>query len=189
MSDPLLKNRPPMMIAPALDFRLTDQERWLFDGYAQENLHIAGTPFDYYWLDVANTEIDALYGEAGERAFRGPYKLTGWLEMPIRLDAMRMEGRSATWNPSAWVARKDVEDARIYQPKEGDVIQVWQIPFYESFSDVLPSNKPTPGSGFYFDVTEVETNGQMFDTPSFVGYKLTLKRRTMFSPERRLSPP
>jgi hypothetical protein len=81
-----------------------------------------------------------------------------------------------------------VEDADAGVPGEGDVIKSWNIPFYALYGLGDRPEAP-PDAGYYFNVIDVDTDGQIFDNPSFVGYKLQLRRRTEFTPERRIKRP
>jgi hypothetical protein len=80
-----------------------------------------------------------------------------------------------------------VEEAVAPVPSEGDVLQAWNIPFYQKYSTA--EQEPLPTAGYYFNVVDVDTDGQLFDNPTFVGFKLKLNRRTEFTPERRLNRP
>lgn len=166
---------------------LGDTERFMFDLWAQEHTRISGTNFEYFPIDLAESKKDPLYNEAETRVFGGPFKIIGWIELPIGTSEMQEEGMHKTFGPKAWLARKEVEDQSMPAPKIGDVLHVWDLPFYEvqSTSEIAKS----PGAGFYFEVTEVNTDGQLFDTPSFVGFTMNLRRRTEFTPERRLDKP
>ena len=168
-------------------FQMTDQERVLFDGYAQEQVAIAGTPVDYWTINVPDSKRDALYGEPVVRKFVGPFRFKANFSAPSHNPQASENGITASWDAAAWIARKTFEDAGAPMPTEGDVMHVWDLPIYVALSTQEP--KPLPGAGYYFDVLDVDADGYMLDTPTFTGYKFTLKRRAEFTPERRLERP
>jgi hypothetical protein len=202
---------PALLKNPA--FRLYDQEIFLFDLYAQEQVQIVGPPVDYYVLNTTvnthanvtnypypqpnpheypkplpTTVVDPLYNEAVAWAFQGPFTLPMYVSYPEKQALSGEEGERTRWDAMAWVSRKEFEDAQLPgPPQEGDVLQIWKTPFYKDYSvnDIID----IPNSGFYFDIKNVEEDGHLIDSGSFVGYKLTLVRRTEFTPERKIHPP
>lgn len=175
----------PLPAAPLVnDFTLCDGERFLFDCWAQEHNRIGGTQIEFWSLDVEGSTRDPLYDEPIVRDFAGPFRMVGYLEYPDGFAEAREEGFRSVWNGSIWIARKEFEDAHSPPPSEGDVIRVWNTPFFQKFS---VDEEDVPGRGFYFDITQVGDDGHLFDTPSFVGFKCDISRRTEFTPERRLT--
>lgn len=168
-------------------FQLCDAERQLFDCFAQELNKIAGTQVDYFSIDLNRSKRDALYDEPTQYVFRGPFRISGYVQWPEDIPEAREEGLRITWEAEAWIARKEFEDAGAPPPSEGDVLKFWSIPYFDK--NAATGGENVPGSGFYFDVIDAEDDGHMFDTASFVGYKIKFKRRTEFTPERRLTPP
>ena len=163
-------------------------EMALFDSFANEQMQISGTPIDYWFVNAAETVRDPLYGEPTEkRVFEGPYRITAWFSAPHSTPSAQEEGIVRFFDSSCWAARKNLEDSNLPRPREGDVLHVWDTPFMELYSTM--DNSPPPGAGMYFNVIKVEPDGFVFDTANFVGYRFDLKRRTEFTPERRLNRP
>ena len=204
----------PQVQVPMKDpkFRLYGQEIYLFDTVAQELNQIIGPPVDYYLCDttinryanvtnyaypqpnperlpnVPTTVVDPLYNEPLAWSFQGPFRIPMYIEYPQKNVSSGEEGERTHWDALAWVSRKEYEDAYIGRPpSEGDVLQIWRTPFFKDYStnDIMP----IPNSGFYFDIRNVEEDGHLVDSAQFVGYKLSLVRRTEFTPERKLTPP
>ena len=163
------------------------QELALFDSVAQEQIEISGTSIDYWSINSPDSERDVLYGEPKVRRFAGPYRFKVNFTAPSQTPQVREEGLTSTWDASAWVPRKSFEDAHAPIPSEGDVLHSWDLPIYEAMSTM--EQRSLPGAGYYFDVMTAEPESYIADTPNFVGYKLTLKRRAEFTPERRLVRP
>ena len=63
---------------------------------------------------------------------------------------------------------------------------MWKIPFY---AELGTDNANVPRAGFYFDVETAHSDGIAAMAPIFVGFECTLKRRSEFTPERRVLPP
>lgn len=160
-----------------------DPERELFDGIAQENVAVTGTDIDYYSQSLSKAKRDPLYDEPIETAFAGPFKMTGVFSFPERTPEASETGFRTVWTSSVWIPRKSFEDNRVPAPMEGDVICVWKNVFFDKRS---VDDAATETGHLYFDVTKVDTDGHMYDSPSFVAFKLEVKRRTEFNPERRL---
>lgn len=171
---------------PFPQLNLPECEHDLFDSIAQEHSQIAGTSIDLYLHNLEKSKRDPLYDEPVQRVFDGPFRIKGHVTFPDSAPEARMEGFHTTFSAEAWIARKELEDAGIKQvPGEGDVMSFWRTPFFDAGS---VDNDPTvPFSGYFFDVVDVDEDGHLFDSPSFVGFKFTLKRRTEFTPERRIT--
>jgi len=176
----------PLRIGDEL-FRLRDSERFLFDLWASETARIWGIPLEYYFLDVAKSKRDPLYDEPTNRKYSRAYKLEAWVQMPTQNPIASEEGFRVHFDGTAWIARVDLETIKApSDPREGDVIHFWDIP---QFKEDAAANNRIPNAGYYFDIVNVIPDGHLFDTPSFVGYKLTIKRRSEFGAERRILPP
>lgn len=167
-------------VKPAGSMTLGDSERFLFDSFAQEHVRTSGTPMEFWSQDIEGSERDPLYDEPIVRKWAGPFKIVGYLQRPDSIPEAREEGIRQTFPSEMWVARKEFEDANAPPPKEGDVMRVWNLPFYADIGD---------GKGYFFDVIDSDEDGHLFDQASFVGFKLHVNRRTEFTPERRISPP
>jgi hypothetical protein len=161
-------------------------EKALFDSIAQEHIHISGTPLDFYVLDRAKTTVDPLYGEATEKIWKGPYKFRAHFQWPNPTAESREEGFRETYRSECWIVRKDFEELHCPMPDHGDIIRVWNIPYFNTAS---VSEENVPHGGYFFNVVQVQDDGHMFDNPEFSGFRLSLTRLTEFSPERRIYPP
>lgn len=166
-------------------FALPECEHDLFDSIAQEQVDIAGTPIEYYKHEIQKGVRDALYDEPLKRVYRGPFLLKAYLAWPDQAPEVRMEGYRTLVNAEAWISRKSVEDSNMPIPGETDVVRVWNIPFFNKEWAVNADN--VPNSGYFFDVLNVNDDGHLFTSAQFVGFRLTLKRRSEFTPERRIT--
>lgn len=165
-------------------FRLDGSELCFFDSIADGQVQIAGTPIEYWHQDVENSVRDPLYDEPIARAWQGPFRLMAFVEYAPQQTEAREEGTHSTWTGSIWVSRVSLEGAGARAPAPGDVIRYWgDTAFYGDWG-VDGANEP--GSMYAFDVQNVTTDGHMFDSSRFVGFKLEVVRRTEFTPERRL---
>jgi len=167
--------------------RYSDTERLLFDGYAVEQARISGAPVDYWSINATDTKKDPLYAEPIERVFDGPFRVFGIFLSADQTPVFTEEGLAATFDTSVMLPRKALEDAGVPSPSHGDVVHVWDLPLYIALS--TPEAKPLPGAGYYFDVLNANPDGYIIDSPTFVRWNLQLKRRTTFTPERRLKRP
>lgn len=158
-------------------------ELCLFDSIASEVIDIAGTPLDYWRQDVLNSTRDPVYDEPIERVWKGPYRFRGLVEFSASNTEAREEGTRKTWNTTVWIPRVNLEKAGAGVPLEGDVLRFWHVNFYKTRSTI---GENVPGAGYYFDVTNVDEDPHIFDSANFVGFRLTVARRTEFTPERRL---
>lgn len=176
----------PLPAAPLpLDFHLGAEEHFLFDLWAQEHTRIAGTKIEFYSLNTDKSQRDALYDEPVVRHFDGPFSLVGYVEYPNDETEAREEGFRTTWTGTIWIARKEFEDANAPIASEGDVIRIWDKPFFND--NWATSGDEVPGGGYYFDLTNVSDAGHLFDNPWFVGVTSRIRRRQEFTPERRLT--
>jgi hypothetical protein len=161
-------------------------EKAVFDSVASEKTIKHGTSFDYYHMDRMATEVDPLYGEATEKIWVGPYKLIGHLEWPTPKPETREEGFRVTHVASAWIARTQFEEAGLKLPDRGDVVRVWNIPY---FDELAVTNEDESHKGYFFNVVNIVNDGHMLDNPDFSGYKLEIRRYSEFNPERRVFSP
>lgn len=92
-------------------------------------------------------------------------------EMDGREPSIREEGKKADFDAQIFIARNHWEaairgtDIEGLLPKESDVIYIW-----EEWWDVIKAGK----------------GGQVLDSPVNVGYALNIKRRTEFTPDRKI---
>ena len=164
-------------------FELCDGELYLHDLWAQEHVRIMGTEFELFHLDLEESSVDPVYNEPTDRVFQGSFKMHGFFEFPPGVPEMTEQGSHVDWESSLWIARKEIEDKNAPTPAEDDIIRIWNTPFFQKYGVF---EQEIHGASYFFDVTVVDEDGHMFDRPSFVGVKLTLKRRTEYTPERRL---
>lgn len=160
---------------------LDDSELGFFDSVAQELNELVGTTeFNYYAMNRAKTKVDPLYGEATERAIDGPFRLNAWVQWPNSNPEAGEQGFGFEFDGVCVVARKDFDEKHVPYPFEADVVEFWRTPYHDAKS---------LGKGLFFDVIKVWSDGHVNDTPSFVQFKMFLKRRTQFGAERRITPP
>lgn len=160
-----------------------DQELRLFDAWAVEESQTSGTVLFYYSLDVGASQGSALYDESTRRVYRGPFKVSGYVEWPKSNPVVQDAGMVVKWNTRMWIPRAEIERARCPLPLEGDVVRAWQNPFFDLWS--LTGDEPQIG-GYFFTVVVCNEEGHLYDQPGFVGFELTVSRSTDFTPERRL---
>ena len=179
----------PIECPPDVDyFHLSDLERQLYDSFAQEGVDTYGTKMEWYTQEISKAVRDPLYDEPTTRSWAGPYILNGFVTWPSRQPNLEGDGLyNSTFIGTVWLPRKSFEDIGAKLPYEGDVVRVWNVPFFADYgSDRSTKDKKR---GYYFDVTKVEADGHLYDEAGFVGFRADIKRRTDFTPERRVSPP
>lgn len=179
---------PPKPVKPSCspaEFTLGSEESFLFDTIAQEINQIAGTTIDYYPLDPTKVR-DPLYDEPEVRTFLGPFRLKGIAEWPSSTPEMREEGFKQTFEATFYIARVEFDAHGALYPNEGDVFRIWDNPY---FNAQAVNNESIPGAGYYFDAVDVDEQGHINDTPEFTGFSIGVRRRTEFTPERRIAPP
>lgn len=164
---------------------MPDCEHDLFDSLAQEHVQISGTAIDYFSHQVDRSTRDALYDEPIKRAYAGPFRLKGYVAWPDSTPEVRMEGLRSVFNAEAWIPRKEFEDGHCPAPNETDVMRIWKSPYFDK--EWATDGDAVPDSGYFFDVLNVNDDGHLFDSLQFVGWRLVLKRRTEFTPERRIT--
>jgi len=172
-------------VEPAGEFDLESENDELQSIWAQEQVQGGGTTVDYWGEDLQGSTLDPVYNEPSERNWFGPYRFKAFVEFPPQTFEVREEGNAISWEAMMWIPRRAVEDAEMpASPKEGDVVRIWQIPHFDNFSQGADTN--IPGAGYYFDVIGVEEDGHVHDNAEFTGFSCTIKRRTWFTPERRV---
>jgi len=172
-------------VEPAGEFDLENENEELHAIWAQEQVQAEGTTVDYWSQDLIETTLDPLYNEPSERVWAGPYRFKVWVEFPSQSYEVREEGNAISWEGRMWIPRRTVEDVEMVEsPKEGDVVRIWQIPHFDTFAQGMDHD--IPGAGYYFDLIGVEEDGHVHDNPEFTGFVCDIKRRTVFTPERRV---
>lgn len=177
----------PLCACPAVPtvctFNLDASEMFLFDLWANEHTSIAGTEIEFWSLDIGGSLVDPLYGEAIERRWAGPYRLKAWVHLPQDNPDVGQQGSRTIFDSALWIPRKQFEENNAPTPNENDVVRLWNLPFFRGYA---VDDETVPGGGFFFDVINVNHDGHVFDQAGFVGFSLTLARRTDYTPERRL---
>jgi len=170
-----------------------------FRSLEAERIALVGPECEYYSLN-RGMHVDALYGEPDNDPLYGGMSRRGtdqidseaWNfspnvaggEQPLvfqcaveyqeadkRQPSARSEGKVVEYDAdcyiayNTWVAALAGRAFAGRTPKEGDVIYVFDL---------------------WWDIVNAGSSGNLVDTSSVVGYKLSLKRRTQFVPERKL---
>lgn len=175
---------------------LNDSERGLFDSIVTEQTNIAGTEVLYYQLslDTQANNIngeqysirDPLYDEPVKRVYVGPYKIKIYMSYPDVGPQVGVEGFNLTADAMAYIPRATLEAAGMSYPAESDILGAWlDYPYWSP--NTAAAGFQVPNAVFYFAVTDVKEEGQLFDTGSFVGFALTLRRTTQQAPENKIS--
>jgi hypothetical protein len=155
-------------------------------GIANELTQLAGVPLSevqYYQLHQY-VNYDPLYQEAspGEQ-FRGPYQLAVTItfdESEGNYDQdVNDEGVERSFDAKLGIAKLEWDSKVVgflppgtpgfVEPREGDVIGVFESP-----------------NTRWFDIKKVDRSGYVQMTSTFVAWKIELKKRNSFTPDRRL---
>lgn len=169
--------------AGIIDFEQENEE--LFACWAAEQVQAEGTTIHYWSEDLLGSKLDPLYNEPEVREWKGPYEFKAWIEWPQEETEVREEGARSVYTATAWLPRLMVEESEMERlPQVGDVLRIWQIPHFDNFGQGV--EEEIPRAGYYFDVIEVQDDGHPLDNPFFTGFKLSITRRTEFTPERRV---
>jgi len=183
--DSLIRTNAPVECKPACEFSLEDECQDLFACWTQEHTEATGTEIDYWSHDNVNTKLDALYNEPTKRIWKGPYRIKVHAEWPDQSFEIREEGARVSWDAKVFVPRLTVEEAGMENfPAEGDVLLLWDLPFFDAYAQ--GADFKIPKAKYYFDVVGVVETGHPLDSAEFTAFKLDIKRRTEFTPERRL---
>lgn len=166
------------------DFNLCDAEQSIFDCWAAEHTGIAGVNIEYFHFNLDASTRDPLYDEAIERVFDGSYNFKAFVEYPEAEPEATEQGFHVKWDATIWIPRANIESVGAPTPAEGDVIRVWNTPFYNKYG---VAEQDIPGAGYFFSLTKVDEDGHLFDQAGFVGFKCTMKRNTEYTPERRMA--
>jgi len=172
-------------VKPAGEFSLEKENMELDALWAQESTEAEGTTILYWSQNLSGANLDPLYNEPIERDWHGPFELRAFLTWPEQTYEVREEGNRVYWTGQVWIARLSVEDADMPEsPKEGDVVRVWDFPHFNAFAQGMEGG--IPNAGYYYDIIGVVEDGHVNDNAEFVGFRCDIKRRTEFTPERRL---
>lgn len=172
-------------VEPCGKVSLETNNTGMFARWAAEHTCAAGTEIEYWWQDLEACTLDPLYNEPTARVWQGPFTMRAILTWPEQSVEVREEGIRYQWQGEVWIPRLMIEMAGLPgRPKEGDVVRVWDIPFFEQAAQGVERN--IPHAGYFFDLVRGTEDGHLFDTADFTGFKYGLSRRTEFTPERRL---
>lgn len=146
------------------------KELLLYRSFERERLSLFGQQIDYYVLS-RGTNVDPVYNEPEpDWAFTAYSLVAGvtYQQMDNRDPSVRDEGFVVEFDAEAYIAfdawRAAVGTA---VPKEGDVLFAMAE---------------------YFDVVNAASGGNFVDTVQVVGYKLLLRKRAKFAPQRKFEP-
>jgi len=171
-------------VEPAGEFDMENENQELPAIWSQEKTNGEGTTIVYWSQDIEGSTLDPLYNEPETREWAGPYRFKAFVEWPEQAYEVREEGNEINWTGRCYIPRLTIEDAEAPPPKEGDVIRIWEIPHFDAFAQGMESG--IPHAGYYYDLTGVVEDGHVFDNPEFEGFWCDIKRRTEFTPERRV---
>lgn len=158
-------------------------ENKLFDCWASEVINTSGISVNYYVLDREHSERDAVYDEAINICWRGPYEVMAVFSYNGRTLVPLEQGLTADFRAKITISRMSFEALGLEMPRVGDVIHVWDTAFYAKWASI---DEEIRGSGMYFDVVEILDAGHTFDGPFFTNWELDVKRITTFTPERKV---
>lgn len=176
---------PPFRGVDRLHF--ADEDLALFDSVTMERTAVSGTEMDFYFRDVLGS-VKSQYGDES-KVWRGPYKLMADVKWPEKAPEATEQGGKATWEAKVWVPRRSYDNLRLQAPKVGDVVRVWRLPYYQSYGQSdLTTTTAQASAGYFFTVDKVADKGHIADTGNFIGFELTVKRDSDFTPERIIDP-
>ena len=166
-------------------FGLSDAEKALFDCVTTEHTNVIGTVVEFFPQQQNNSTVDPLYNEPIKRVFGGPYRLKGFVTYPEHGPVVGQEGFSSTFDCTVFLGRRALELVNAPAPSESDIIKFWgESNYFTNNASVDGFN--VPGAGMYFSVVDVKEDSHLFDTPTFQGFTLTLRRNTQQAPERKI---
>lgn len=145
------------------------KELRLYRSFERERINLFGQQVDYYVLS-RGSNVDPVYNEPTPEWNFATYSLIAavtYQQMDNRQPSVRDEGFVVEFDAEAYIAYNDwvaAVGAGAAAPKEGDVMFAMAE---------------------YFDVVQFGSGGNFVDTVNAVGYKLLLKKRTKFAPQRK----
>jgi hypothetical protein len=77
------------------------------------------------------------------------------------------------WDAICWIPRKTLDDVEAPYPKGGDVLE-------------MSNWKDSTEKQIWFDIISSKRSGALGDSQTYVQFRLTLKRRSLFEPSRRV---
>lgn len=159
---------------------LCEREVDFFDIFVVEQIELAGEEVNFYGQDLVKTKIHPLFGEPTQRVIGGPTRMYALVKWPASTIDAGEHGFGVEFDSMVTIARKTFEDKHSEFPYPGDIIEMWRTPYHDAAS---------LGSGLFFDVIKVDTKGHVHDSALFTKFEMTLKRRTQYGAERKITPP
>lgn len=167
-------------------FRLDASELHMWDTFAQEPIQAAGTDGRLWQFNLAQSTIDPIYSEPSGLTYVGPYLLRVQIEWPETTPEATDEGMLTVWPSGAWIPRKSLEDIQAREPRVGDVLHFWALPFFDNRAS---NYQGSTNAGYFFDIIKVVEDGHLIDNSAFVAFRCDLKRRSAFGAEQLFIPP
>jgi len=157
----------------------------LFDCINQDMIDLTGEEINYYAYDATSIrnrqKVDPLYGEPTERDFGGsPHRVMALVKYPEYEPLTEEVGFGREWDATVTISRASLDEKNLPYPSEADIIEMWRTPYHDRWS---------MGKGMFFDVIKAKHDGHINDSPTFTQFVLTIKRRSQFGAERRITPP
>lgn len=163
---------------------LDDSEQKLFDCINSDLIELTGVKVNLYGYDPTTpanrAKIDPLYGEPTERDLTGPARIWALVKYPEYTPLTEESGFGRDWDAEVIISRFHLDEQNLAYPSESDIVELWRTPYHDAWS---------MGKGLFFDVVKAKHDGHINDSPTFTQFKLTVKRRSQFGAERRISPP
>jgi len=163
---------------------LDDSELELFDCINQDMIELTGEEVNYYASDASSiqnrSKVDPLYGEPTERVINGPNRIMAAVKYLEYEPLTEESGFGREWDAKVILSRAHLDEKNLPYPSENDIIEMWRTPYHDRWS---------MGKGMFFDVIKAKHDGHINMSPTFTQFELTLKRRSQFGAERRISPP
>lgn len=163
---------------------LDGSEQEVFDCINQDLIELTGEEINYYAYDAQSIpnrqKVDPLYGEPAERFTSGAQRIFALVKYPEHDPMSEEVGFSREWDAMITVSRAMLDEKHMPYPSEADVIEMWRTPYHDMWS---------MGKGLFFDVLKAKPDGYLNDSPAFTQFILTVKRRSQFGAERRITPP
>jgi hypothetical protein len=167
------------------DDDLVTVELPFWDAVAQESVRLSGTSVRLYQVRRAKNR-HPLYqeptSEGGDFEYAGPWEVDAGLEWNQETDINTdgsIEGQQQESDAILWIARKDLEDIGAPDPKQGDVVELWNIEDFDY--------KPFGRRKFrHWDVKKAAQSGNIFTSEVFVMWRLEMVHKTRFDAARRI---
>jgi len=165
----------------------------------EERIELSGPTCEYYSLNRGKN-VDALYGEPtndplyGGSASRGDPSRSdeAWnffpdidggaspSTFPCSIEYQEADNRNPSVRPEGFLYEYDA------------IIGISRNHWEDTWEDtVIEGRLPKEGDVMYlfeewWDVTKAGKSGNIIDSPNYVGFKLELKKRTQFTPDRKI---